>query len=123
MEDFVWLLFAALILIYFCRGAFAAQASGPGIAPPMYGPGGTQRHMLGPGGERRMLGPGGTQRHMYGPGGERRMLGPGGERRMLGPGGAQGKSNFMAYTIQGGDPFSDGIFTAGGTFTNTSNLM
>ena len=42
---------------------------------------------------------------------------------MYGPGGTQRQSNFMAYTIQGGDPFSDGIVTTGGTFTNTSNLF
>ena len=34
-----------------------------------------------------------------------------------------GKSNFMAYTINGTNPFSNGIITNGGTFTNTSMLF
>jgi len=36
--------------------------------------------------------------------------------------GAQ-KSGFAAYTINGADPFSDGIDTIGGTFVNTSMLF
>jgi len=33
------------------------------------------------------------------------------------------KSGFAAYTINGADPFSDGIDTIGGTFVNTSMLF
>ena len=33
------------------------------------------------------------------------------------------KSGFAAYTINGSDPFADGIDTIGGTFTNTSMLF
>jgi hypothetical protein len=33
------------------------------------------------------------------------------------------KSGFAAYTINGSSPFSDGIDTTGGTFTNTSMLF
>jgi len=36
---------------------------------------------------------------------------------------AKGKSNFAAYTINGTNPFSNGIITNGGTFTNTSMLF
>jgi len=55
----------------------------------------------------------------------RRTRNPGGSVKRGGSMYKQGprKSGFAAYTINGSSPFSDGINTTGGTFTNTSMLF